>query len=128
MVSNEVKFVSVEREFDSDPHLLIQQEQMDVVEERCHVFFAEGVVTATSDYDSGVDREVTHCVAEPRAGGLTTSPEWDEFTLDNFTVDSDWLEVSQLIDQFSITLLATKIINTILNCVTLHRTINLAAK
>lgn len=49
---------------------------------------------------------------------LTICLDLNEFTLNNLAVDCHRLEVSQFIHKFSITLLSSEIVNTILNCIT----------
>lgn len=92
---------------------------MNVVEEWSHIFLAKGIISTSCDDDCRVYWQVAHSVAEPGTRRLTACLNCNEFTLDDFTVNSDWLEVSQFVDQFSIALLTAEVVNTILDCVTL---------
>lgn len=67
-------------------------------------------------------------MTEPGAGWLARSLNWNKFTLDHFAIDCYRLEVSEFVNKFPITLLTTKVVNTILDCITLHTMIVLKSK
>lgn len=59
-------------------------------------------------------------MSESWAGRLSCSLNRDELTLNNLAIDRDWFEITKFIRQFSITLLATKVINAFFDRITLH--------
>lgn len=119
MIADVVQLVRVEGEFDTDPDFLVQQEQVDIVQQWGHILLAKGIVTAASNHNCAVDRQVRHGVAKAGARSLTIRFNWHELALNHFSVDSDWLEVAKFIHEFAITLLSTEVVDTILNRVTL---------
>ena len=92
---------------------------MNVIEQGSHILLAQSVISTPSNDNSRVHWQVTHSVAESRAWWLTISLYMNEFTLDYFAIYCHRLEITKLIHQFSIALLSTEIVNTILNSITL---------
>lgn len=119
VVADEVHLVAVVRVLDADPDLLVQQEQVNVIEQRGNVLLAEAVVTAACHDNRGVDGEVAHRVAKAGAGRLTCRLNRDEFSLNDFPIDSHRLEILQFIHKFPVCLLTTKVVDTVLNGVRL---------
>lgn len=58
-------------------------------------------------------------MTEPGTWRFTLSLDRYEFTLDYLAVDCDRLEISHLVGQFSIPLLTSEIVNTVLDRITL---------
>lgn len=58
-------------------------------------------------------------MTESSAGGFTGGLDWNELALDHFAVNCHRLEVTQFVSQFSITLLATKVVDAVLNSIRL---------
>lgn len=119
MVANVVKFIAVEAKFDLYPNFLVQQEQVNVVEKRGDLLFAESIVPASRNDDGRAAGQVRHRVAETGAWRLPCSLYSHKIALDHFAVNSDWLEVPQLVGQLAISLFATKEIDAIHNRITL---------
>lgn len=124
VIANEIQFVGVERELDLDPHLLVEQEQMDIVKKRSHVLLAQAVVAAARNHDRRVDWQVGHRVAEAGARRLTRRLDGNEFALHYFAVHRYWLEVSQFVHELSITLLTAEVVNAIVDCIALQVSIS----
>lgn len=92
---------------------------MQIWKHRCDIFFAQEVITATTDDQSAAYGKVTHRVTKSCAGWLTCHFEIYPFTSYNFVIDSCRSEESQFIIVEPITNLATKSVNTFLNLITL---------
>lgn len=92
---------------------------MDIIQKRSYVLTAKRIVAATSNNDCRTDRQVTHRVTESGARRFSCCLQGYELTLDNFAIDCDRFEEFELVRQLSITLLATEVVNPILDCVTL---------
>ena len=126
MVANIVKLVRVKAMLNPDPHLLIQQEQVNIIQQRRNILLTQRVISATCDDDSGVDRQISHSVAEARAGRLSIGLYRNELSLNNFPIHSHRFEVAKLVDEFAIALSATKVVNTVLNSIRLKELVQLS--
>lgn len=113
MVANIVKLVRVKAVLNPDPHLLVQQEQVNIVQQRRNILLTQRVISATCDDDSGVDGQISHSVAKARAGRLSIGLYRNELSLNDFPIDSHRFEVAKLVDEFAIALSATKVVNTV---------------
>jgi len=49
MITEVVQMIGVKRILDFDPHLLVEQEKVDIIQIRSVVGFEKGVVAATAD-------------------------------------------------------------------------------
>lgn len=114
-----VKFVAIVRKFYFDPNFLIKKEEIYVIQQWGDVFFAKGIVASTSDYYCTVYGKIAHCMAEPRTGRITRGLDVDKLTLHYLAVHCHWFEIPKLVCQFSICLLSTEIVYSILNSITL---------
>lgn len=121
MVADEVHPVAVEAVLDVDPHLLVQQEQMQVIQKRSDVHLAKVVVSATNNQNTVVHRQVGHRVSKSGTGRLSTTLDGHELTVHNLSVNSHGLEVAQLIAQkLAIAASTTEVVNTFKDLIALQ--------
>lgn len=118
MVTNMVQLVRIEGQLHIDPHFLVQQKQVQIVQQRSDRLLTVVIVTTTCNDDRRVDWQVTHCVPGSGAGGSAGSLDIDEVTLYHFTIHCHGLEVLKLVGaQFSICVLSTEVVNTLLDLI-----------
>ena len=94
MVADEVHPVTVVTVLDVDPHFLVQQEQVQVIQQRRDVHLAKVVVSTTNDENTVVHGQVGHRVSESGTGRLSTTLDWHELAVNNLSVNSHWLEIA----------------------------------
>jgi hypothetical protein len=122
MVTDIIHFVRIPRILYLNPNFLIEQVKENIAEQWGDICFAKLVISAADDQNRIVGGKVGHCVTESLTWSQSTSFYIDELPSNNFTIDSDWLEVPQLvIDQFAILCLPAKVIYTFEDLVTLKR-------
>jgi len=80
-----------------DPHLLIKQEQVQVIQQRSDVNFAHAVISSTDEQQRVVYRKVAHSVTVPGAWSLASCLDAYEFTMDYLVVYNHGFEVPQLV-------------------------------
>ena len=79
-VAHVIQPVGVVAVFDSEPALLIQQKQVDIVEKGSAHLLTEFVVATTGHHDSTTNRQMSHHVREPWCGRQACVLDVDELS------------------------------------------------
>jgi len=119
LVSESVQSLRVWSVLDRDPSLLIKQEQMNIVQERCVEILTYLIVSATNDHQSLVEGQECHCVANSTTWWVTLLLYFLPLCGHYFAFDAVGLEVLKLGEELSLRVLSTKEIETIKNGVRL---------
>ena len=101
------------------PHLLVQEEKSQVVEEWSLVLLAQFVISATCDQNRLVARQVAHRMTESGRWRLTLGFDSRELAMHHLSVNHDGLKVAQLVLKLALLVLAAKEVDSLLDCITL---------
>ena len=98
---------------------------MQIVQEWCIELLLQRVVTATSNTQRLVDRQVAHRMAETRGWRSSHLLDWLELTMDDSLFKHLRLHVSQLVHKFTLMVLSSKVVDTFLDGVRLNKNIDI---
>jgi len=118
VISNHAQFGCVRNILHTNPCLLVQQKQMDVIQERDVLALAHLVVTASNNDEALVHWQIVHGVSDPAAWGGSLLLNLLPLATHDLAVLHVGSEVAQSVLQFTFSSLASKIVNSIKNGVT----------